>query len=67
MRDSPGGYESALARIRGRFAERWAIEGSRLDALAHRLKILWKVRSVAPAGSVVVLFDLFPGIARALR
>jgi hypothetical protein len=44
-----------------------AIDGSRLEAVAHRLKILWDVRSVILPGCVTALYDLFRGIPRRLE
>lgn len=53
-----------MARLRDRFAEVWEIDGSRLDAIAHRLKILWDVRSPVLPGCLEVCYDLFRGIPR---
>ncbi|MGH9362291.1 MAG: IS4 family transposase [Thermoanaerobaculia bacterium] len=53
-----------MAGLRERFAEVWAIDGSRLDAVAHRLKILWDVRSPVLPGCLEVCYDLFRGIPR---
>jgi hypothetical protein len=44
-----------------------AIDGSRLDAIAHRLKILWDVRSTILPGCLEVVYDLSRGIPRAFR
>ncbi len=58
---------SELASVRDRFPEVWALDGSRLDAIAHRLKILWDVRSVVLPGCLEVAYDLFRGIPRILH
>lgn len=58
---------SELASLRDRFPEVWALDGSRLDAVAHRLKILWDVRSVVLPGCLEVAYDLFRGIPRILH
>lgn len=58
---------SELAALRERFPEVWALDGSRLDAVAHRLKILWDVRSVVLPGCLEVAYDLFRGIPRILH
>jgi hypothetical protein len=58
---------SEAAVLRDRFPEIWCIDGSRLDAIAHRLKILWDVRSPILPGSMEACYDLFRGIPRALR
>ncbi len=57
-------FASPLVSVRERFSEVWVIDGSRLDAIAHRLKILRKVRAVVLPGCVIVLYDLFRGITR---
>jgi len=62
-----GGYESGLSRLRDRFPEVWAVDGSRLDTIAHRLKILWNVRSPVLGGCVTAFYDVFRGIGRILR
>ena len=56
-----------IAPLRDRFPEIWSIDGSNLDPIAHRLKILWDVRSVILPGNLEVCYDLFRGIPRALR
>lgn len=53
-----------LAALRERFPDVWVLDGSRLDAIAHRLKILWNVRSVVLPGCLEVAYDLFRGIPR---
>jgi hypothetical protein len=58
---------SEIAALRDRFPEIWCIDGSRLDAIAHRLKILWDVRSPILPGCVEACYDLIRGIPRALR
>ncbi|GEM_PF-1330399 len=56
-----------LAPLRERFPEVWALDGSRLDAVAHRLKLLWDVRSVVLPGCLEAAYDLFRGIPRILH
>ncbi len=58
---------SELAALRERFPEVWVLDGSRLDAVAHRLKLLWDVRSVVLPGCLEVAYDLFRGIPRILH
>lgn len=57
-------FASPLASLRERFSEVWVIDGSRLDAIAHRLKILRNVRAVVLPGCVLALYDLFRGVTR---
>jgi len=59
-------YAGDLASLRERIPEVWAIDGSKLDALAHRLKILRDVRSPVLGGCVTALYDIFRGITRGL-
>ncbi len=59
-------YAAAVQGLRERFAEVWIVDGSRLDAVAHRLKLTWDVRSPLLPGCLVVLYDLFRGFPRRL-
>jgi len=59
-------YAGAVQGLRERFAEVWIVDGSRLDAVAHRLKLTWDVRSPLLPGCLVVLYDLFRGFPRRL-
>lgn len=58
---------SELVALRARYPEVWVLDGSRLDAVAHRLKLLWDVRSVVLPGCLEVAYDLFRGIPRILH
>jgi len=58
---------STFAHLRGRFPEVFVWDGSRLDAVAHRLKILWDVRSPILPGCLLAVYDLFRGIPRWLH
>lgn len=59
-------YAAAVQGLRERFAEVWVVDGSRLDAVAHRLKLTWDVRSPLLPGCLLVLYDLFRGFPRRL-
>jgi Transposase DDE domain len=59
-------YAQPLHGLRDRFAEVWVGDGSRLDAVAHRLKILREVRAPVLPGCVTAFYDLYRGIARHL-
>src|SRR5579884_708660 len=59
-------YAAAVQGLRKRFAEVWVVDGSRLDAVAHRLKLTWDVRSPLLPGCLLVLYDLFRGVPRRL-
>lgn len=56
----------AAVGVRERFAEVWILDGSRLDAVAHRLKLTWDVRSPLLPGCLLVLYDLCRGFPRHL-
>jgi hypothetical protein len=51
---------------RARFAEVWVGDGSRLDAVAHRLQGLHDVRAPVLPGCVTAFYALYRGIARPL-
>ena len=59
-------YASPLQALRERFAEVWIVDGSRLDAVAKRLKLLWDVRAQVLPGSLTACYDLYRGIVRHL-
>lgn len=57
-------YAASLAGLRERFAGVWVIDGSRLDAIRHRLKLTWRTRRVILPGALWVAYDLFRGIVQ---
>jgi hypothetical protein len=57
-------FASVLAPLRERFPAVYLIDGSRLDAMARKLKILWDERAVVLPGCLTVIYDLFHGMAR---
>lgn len=59
-------YASPLQAVRERFGEVWIVDGSRLDAVAKRLKLLWDVRAQGLPGSLTAFYDLYRGIVRHL-
>src|SRR5262249_27388885 len=59
-------YAAPLPTLRERFAEVWSVDGSRLDAVAHRLKLLREVRARVLPGCVTAFSDLSRGITRHL-
>jgi len=60
-------YAATVSGLRERFPEVWVLDGSRLDQVAHRLKLTWDVRSPLLPGCVLVLYDLFRGLLRRAR
>jgi hypothetical protein len=59
-------YAAPLHPLRERFAEGWVVDGSRLDAVAHRLKVLRDVRAPVLPGCLTAFYDLSRGIVRHL-
>ncbi len=64
--EAPPVYAATVQKLREHFAEVWVLDGSRLDAVAHRLKFTWDVRSPLLPGCLLVLYDLFRGFPRHL-
>jgi hypothetical protein len=60
--EAPPVYAGELAALRERFAGVWVIDGSKLDAIRHRLKLTWRTRRVILPGALWVAYDLFRGI-----
>lgn len=56
-----------VASLRERFTDVVAIDGSRVAAIAHKLKILWHERAVVLPGCLLAVYDLFRGIPRVLE
>jgi len=64
--DAPKVYGAALGSLWERFPEIWIVDGSKLDAIAKRLKILWKEKGVILPGCLTAFYDLSRGITREL-
>lgn len=62
--EAPKAYASWMGPLRKHFPEVLVVDGSRLDAVARRIKILWAERSVVLPGCVTAYYDLFRGIPR---
>jgi len=60
-------FQEDFREVGSRFAGRLAVDGSGLDAIAHRLKVLWDERAVVLPGSITAFYDLFQGVSRILR
>lgn len=61
------GFSGEVAALRKSFSEVFIVDGSKLDAIRHRLRLLWNVRSPVLPGCVLALYDLFRGYPRILR
>jgi len=62
----PPRYAAEVAPVRGRFAAIVILDGSRLAAIAHRLKLLWNERAVVLPGCLLGVYDLGRGLCRQL-
>ena len=60
---APVRYARKFAALRKRFPEIQIIDASRLDKIAHRLKILWNEEAAVLPGCMTAVYDLFRGIA----
>lgn len=63
---APAKYCGELTHLRQKFSNVSLIDGSRLDRIAHRLKILWPEEGVVLPGCVTAVYDLFRGFATQL-
>lgn len=63
----PPRYAAELAPVWPRFAAVVVFDGSRLEAIRHRLKLLWDVRAVVLPGCLLGVYDLGRGLCRALH
>jgi len=63
----PARYAQPLAPVQARFAAIVVIDGSRLAAIARRLKLLWHERAVILPGALLALYDLGRGLCQALH
>lgn len=64
---APPRYAADIAAVRDRFAAIVVLDGSRLAAIAHRLKLLWDERAVVLPGCVLGAYDLGRGLCRVLH
>jgi hypothetical protein len=55
-------FEADLRGTLPCFPEVFVVDGSKLDAIARRLKVLWDERVVVLPGSLLVLYDLYRGV-----
>ena len=63
----PPRYAADLAPLYARFAAVVVLDGSRLAAIARRLKLLWNERAVVLPGALLGVYDLGRGLCRALH
>jgi hypothetical protein len=58
----PARFATAHRAMADRFAGVWVADGSKLDAVARRLKVLWDDRRVPLPGSLLAFYDLRHGV-----
>jgi hypothetical protein len=63
---TPPRYAQEFAPLQARFAAVVIVDGSRLAAVAHRLKLLWAERAVVLPGCLLAVYDLGRGLCRTL-
>jgi len=63
---TPARYAADLAPLQARFSAVLVVDGSRLAAIAHRLKLLWEERAVILPGCLLAVYDLGRGLCRDL-
>lgn len=61
---TPARYAQDLGELQARFAAVVVVDGSRLAAIAHRLKLLWAERAVVLPGCLLAVYDLGRGLCR---
>ena len=66
LRATPPRYAPDLAALYQRFPAVCIVDGSRLAAIAHRLKLLWDERAVVLPGCLLAVYDLGHGLCRTL-
>lgn len=64
LQDAPEAYARWMMPLREHFPQVVVVDGSRLDVVAHRLKLLWPVRSPVIPGCLTVFYDVFRGVSR---
>ncbi len=63
LANAPKRYCQEVSHLDKKFSGLLVIDGSRLDKIAHRLKILWKEEAAILPGCLTAVYDLFRGIA----
>src|SRR2546426_6891381 len=64
---TPPRYAADMAPVAARFAALVILDGSRLAAIAHRLKLLWNERAVVLPGCLLGVYDVGRGLCRHLH
>jgi len=61
---APKRYAGGVSHLQKKFTDVLVIDGSRLDKVRHRLKILWEEKAAVLPGTILAIYDLFRGITR---
>ena len=61
---APKCFAGEVAHLQKKFTGVLVIDGSRLDKVRHRLKILWGEKAAVLPGCILAVYDLFRGITR---
>jgi IS4 transposase len=64
LEEAPENYVAWLKTLRDHFPQIFIVDGSRLDAVCHRLKILRPVGVPVLPGCMTAFYDIFRGISR---
>ena len=64
--EAPEAYASWMSGLRRHFSEILIVDGSRLEAVAHRLKIVQGQRTALLPGCMTAFYDLYRGFCREL-
>ncbi len=67
IKEAPCAYAAQVQDLRKHFSEVWLMDGSQLDEVARKLKILRGVRGAVLPGRLFAFYDLFRGICRHLQ
>jgi hypothetical protein len=54
-------FARELEAVRARFASVQAVDGSNLDAVARRLKVVWRERAAVLPGTILAFYDICSG------
>ncbi len=65
-RNAPRQYCREVAHLQKKFSQVLIFDGSRLDKIAHRLKILWSEKAAVLPGCLLAAYDIFRGVATQL-
>jgi len=65
--EAPEIWSRSLGPVWKRFPAIVAVDGSKCDAIGHRLKLLWNEKGVVLPGCILAFYELARGITRAVQ